>query len=171
MRTLNEVGRTAEMRKYNLSMFGASERRWTGYGGLRTSTGETILFSGSEGRHEKGVALFPAKGLEKCLIEWKPVNERIIRGRFYGKQLNTTMIQLYAATDEADLEDKEDFYEQLSKSRKKYQGKIYLLLGPVGTEFRFGLRSWFSFFSRRTWSTHALTFCKLSPRSWWLQRK
>ena len=137
VRTLNEVGRTAilteEMRKYNLSILGVSELRWTDHGKLRTSTGESVLFSGSEDRHERGVALFLAKALEECLIEWEPVNERIIRGRFYGKQLNTTIIQIYAPTNEADPEDKEEFYEQLSKITEKYQDKIYLLLWATQT--------------------------------------
>ena len=61
------------------------------------------------------MALFLAKGLEKCLLEWEPVNERIIRERLYGKQLNTTSIQKFAPTNEADPEDKEEFCEQLGK--------------------------------------------------------
>ena len=113
VRTLNEVGRaailTAEMRRYNLSLLDVSELRWTGHGRLRISTGEIILFSGSENRHERGVALILAKGLEKCLREWEPVNERIIQSRFYGKHLNTTIIQIYAPTNEADPEEKEEF--------------------------------------------------------------
>ena len=42
------------------------------------------------------------------------MNESIIRGRFYGKQLNTTIIQIYAPTNEADPEDKEEFDEKPS---------------------------------------------------------
>ena len=116
------------MRKYNLSILGVSELRWTGHGRLRTSTGESVLFSGSEDRHERGVALFLAKGLEKCLIDWEPVNERIIRGRLYGKQLNTTTIQIYAPTNEADPEDKEEFYEQLSKITEKVPRQDLLIV-------------------------------------------
>ena len=132
VRTLNGVGRTAiltaEMRKYNLSILGVSELRLTGNGRLRTSTGESVLFSGSEDKHERGVALFLAKGLEKCLIEWEPVNERIVRGRFYGKQLDTTIIQIYAPTNEADPEDKEEFYEQLSKITEKVPRQDLLIV-------------------------------------------
>ena len=59
-------------------------------------TGETIQFSGSEVKHKRSVELFSDKVLDKCLIEWEPVNEWIIRERFYGKQLSTTIIQIYA---------------------------------------------------------------------------
>ena len=61
-----------------------------------------------EVRHKRSVELFPDKVLDKCLIEWESVNERIIRERFYGKQLNTTIIQIYAPKNEADPEDKEE---------------------------------------------------------------
>ena len=74
------------------------------------------------------MALFLAKGLEKCLIEWEPANERIIRGRFNGKQLNTTIIQIYAPTNEADPEDKEEFYEQLSKITEKVPRQDLLIV-------------------------------------------
>ena len=56
------------------------------------------------------------------------MNERIIRGRFYGKQLNTTTIQIYAPTNEADPEDKEEFYEQLSKITEKVPRQDLLIV-------------------------------------------
>lgn len=52
VRTLYQIGKTAnvtqEFRKYNLDILGLSEVRWTGFGELRTATGERILYSGAE---------------------------------------------------------------------------------------------------------------------------
>ena len=31
--------------------------RWTGFGELKTTTGETILYSGAEAEHHRGVGL------------------------------------------------------------------------------------------------------------------
>jgi len=46
-------------------------------------------------------------------MEWKPVNESIITDRFFSKYIKTSVIQVYAPTEDAKEEDKEDFYEQL----------------------------------------------------------
>ena len=50
---------------------------------------------------------------EKAMIGWKPVNERIITARFQSRHVKTTVIQVYAPTEEAQEEDKDAFYEQL----------------------------------------------------------
>ena len=61
MRTLNQIGRTAnvtrEFRDYNLDILGMSEIRWTRRGELRTAAGESILYSGAEEEHHRGVGL------------------------------------------------------------------------------------------------------------------
>ena len=52
VRTLNQIGKTVNVtwkfRKYNLDLLGLSEVRWTGFGELKTATGESILYSGAE---------------------------------------------------------------------------------------------------------------------------
>ena len=61
---------TSEMNRYNLHILGVSESRWTG-------AGEIVLYSGrDDNMHFEGVAIILKKGLEKSLIEWKPVNSR-----------------------------------------------------------------------------------------------
>ena len=55
VRTMYETG---EMRRYNLHILGISESRWTGSGGYRTNTGETVLYSGrDDNQHHEGVAV------------------------------------------------------------------------------------------------------------------
>lgn len=42
-----------------------------------TSTGDTVLYSTiDDNQHHEGVAIILGKGIEKCLMEWKPVNTR-----------------------------------------------------------------------------------------------
>ena len=83
VRTMYETGKlaqvTAEMRRYNLHILGVSESRWTRSGRYRTNTGETVLYSGrDDDQHHEGVAI---KGVEKCLMEWKPINSRLMKIR------------------------------------------------------------------------------------------
>ena len=41
---------------------------------------------------------------------WEPVNERIIRARFFSRHFKLMVIQCYAPTNDASEEEKEAFY-------------------------------------------------------------
>ncbi|XP_071486093.1 craniofacial development protein 2-like [Diadema antillarum] len=118
VRTMYETGILnqiiAERRRYNIQILGISESRWTGSGSLQTSTGETVLYSGrDDGHHSEGVAIILEKGVTESLLEWKPVNSRMMKIRLRGKQINTTIIQCYAPTNDNVEETKDAFHEQL----------------------------------------------------------
>ena len=55
----------------------------------------------------------------RALMEWNPVNERIITARFYSRFIKTTVIQVYAPTNDYTDEDKDAFYEQLQATWNK----------------------------------------------------
>ena len=91
----------AEVKRYKLDILGISESRWTKSGRMKTTTEETVLYSGREDdSHHAGVAITMKKGMEKYLMEWKPVNSRIILARLKGRQTNDATHLLMTATTE-----------------------------------------------------------------------
>ena len=72
----------------------------------KTTTGDrTILWSGREdNQHRQGVALIIQKEKGNTLLEWKPITERFLYARFKSS---------YAPTEEAEKEEKGNFYDSL----------------------------------------------------------
>ena len=54
-----------------------------------------------------------SKLAESSLLEWSPLNERIIKALFHSKFIKLTFIQVYAPTMEDEEEDIDQFYEKL----------------------------------------------------------
>ena len=99
VRTMYRSGAAAEiareMENYGIDILGISESRWTGAGRMKMSSGQTVIYSGDESLHEGGVAMMISQQAAKSLLEWTPINKRIIMARFYTKIRKMTIIQVY----------------------------------------------------------------------------
>lgn len=80
---------------------------------MRTTTGETLLYSGRENEHHEGVAVILKKGVEKSLMEGKSISNGLLTVRLRGKQVSKTLFKCYAPANDADEDAKNAFYEQL----------------------------------------------------------
>ncbi|PIO72196.1 hypothetical protein TELCIR_05887 [Teladorsagia circumcincta] len=119
VRTLIRTGNLAqllrEFKRYRLDMLGISEIRWIGNGRM-SSDDKTILYSGHSEKHEGGVGIVLNKKATNALDGWKPVNERIITARFVTEYTRITVVQVYAPTEVADDEIKNEIYEKLQET-------------------------------------------------------
>ena len=150
VRTLFETGKTAqvaiEMSRYNLSILGLSETRWTKSGRRRLATGEVILYSGHEeedAAHTEGVAFMLRKDAQKALLGWEARGSRLITASFKTsqKKIKMNVILAYAPTNTSSEESKNEFYEQLEEILDSTKEKdVNILLGDfnakVGNENR-----------------------------------
>ena len=71
VRTLYQTGKVVQVIKesenYNLAILGVTEMRWTGSGKIKKKD-KTILYSGPEELHQKGVGIILNKETGKALI-------------------------------------------------------------------------------------------------------
>ncbi|GFS24349.1 craniofacial development protein 2-like [Elysia marginata] len=87
---------------------------------------------------KNGVAIMLSKRAEAALIDWAPINERIISARFYSKHIKLTLKHAYAPTNDAEIDIKTEFYEMLDETvRKSHRHDILIVTGDfnanVGT--------------------------------------
>ncbi|KAK6979834.1 hypothetical protein BgiMline_020827 [Biomphalaria glabrata] len=74
----------AEMKRYNLTILGISESRWSGFGQKRLTSVELLLYSEheQEAKHTQEVALMLSKQAQRALIGWEVHGPRIIIALF-----------------------------------------------------------------------------------------
>ena len=70
-----------------------------------------IYYCGQESLRRNGLAIMVNKRVQNAVLGCSLKNDRMISVRFQGKPLNTTVIQVYAPTSNA--EEAEQFYEDL----------------------------------------------------------
>lgn len=129
---------TKEFRRYNLQILGLSEIRLADSGERRCSTGEYLLYSGKpqDQIRANGVGFLLSKTAHSSLMNWHPISDRIILARFQTKHKNMTFIQVYAPTEKASPEDKEEFYGKLAYTLRNDVTKsdIVVLIGDLNAK-------------------------------------
>ena len=141
-RTLYEAGKCAqavrEMQRNRLHILGISETHWIHSGQKRLQSGELILFSGKDqGPHAEGVALILGKAAQKTLRGWEAHGSRIIMASFTSKnkKININIVQVYAPTNDARDEDKEEFYSRLQGVLDTLPSKdVNILMGDANAK-------------------------------------
>ena len=90
-----------EMVRVNVDILGISELKWTGMGEFN-SDDHYIYYSGQESLRRNGVAIMVNKRVCNAVLGCNLKNDRMISVRFQGKPFNITVIQIYAATSNAE---------------------------------------------------------------------
>ncbi|KAL9978990.1 hypothetical protein ACROYT_G016579 [Oculina patagonica] len=93
------------------------------------------MHSGHDSQHIPGVAIIVSKAKANTLLEWESLSDRLIRARSSSKHCKTTILHYYVPTNDADEEDKGDWYEQLQQAVFKVPlHDMLLIMGDVGAD-------------------------------------
>ena len=70
--------------------------------------------------------------VDKTLLEWKPVNDRLTKVRFNSTFAKVTIIACYSPTEEAEEEEKDELYEQLEEEiRTTPRNDVLMVIGDL----------------------------------------
>ena len=101
-----------EMAKVKVDILGISELKLTGMGEFN-SDDHYIYYCGQESLRRNGVVIMVNKRVQNAVLGCNLKNDRMISLCFQGKAFNTTVIQAYAPTSNAEEFEVEWFYEDL----------------------------------------------------------
>lgn len=148
VRTLGKPGALQnlkeEMRKYRIGLVAIQETRWHGSGILQS--GEyTLMYSGNTRGvvgAQGGTGFLINNKYKPAIKNFTPINERMCTIRMESKFFNITIVCVYAPTEEADGQDKDEFYSRLEQEIDcipKHDVKILIgdLNAKVGREEAF----------------------------------
>ena len=98
-----------KMARVNVDILGISKLKWTGIGEFN-SDGHYIYYCGQESLRRNQVAIIVNKRVLNAVFGCNLKNDRMISVQFKGKPFNTTGIQVYALTSNAEEAECERFY-------------------------------------------------------------
>ena len=101
-----------EMARVNINILGISQLKWTIMHKFN-SDDHYIYYCRQESLRRNGVAIIVNKRVWNAVLGWTLKNNRMISVRFQGKPFNTTVIQVYPTTTNAEEAEVEQFCEDL----------------------------------------------------------
>ncbi|XP_055371836.1 uncharacterized protein LOC129605867 [Condylostylus longicornis] len=120
--TMLQPGKMAEiideLTKYNMKIAALQELRWKEQGEIKKKY-YSIYYSGSENQGLYGTGFYVNNQVRNSIIGFEPVSDRICVLKIKGKFQNITFVSVYAPTNNANDEEKDLFYDELSKICEK----------------------------------------------------
>ena len=89
------------MARVNVNILGISKLKWTGMGEFN-SDDHYIYYCGQESLRKNGVAIMVNKRVQNEALGCNLKNDSMISVHLQGKPFNTTVIQVYAPTSNAE---------------------------------------------------------------------
>ena len=95
------------------NILGLCEMKWKNIGKTATEEGHKVFFGGKEDKHELGVGFLVHKNIVNTVMGCRPVSSGLVTIRPRAVPFNITIGQVYAPTSDYDVNEIEEFYDQL----------------------------------------------------------
>jgi len=131
-----KMSETAEqMLCTQLQIIALQEIRWKGQGQIKKNA-YSLFYSGSEQTTGHfGTGFMVKKEIEKNIVSFTPINEKICTIRLKGKFNNITVINVHAPTEEKTEEEKDKFYDYFQRTFERVpKHDVVLILGDLNAE-------------------------------------
>lgn len=103
-----------ELKRYKVDIAGLQEIRWSGEGKIDKGEYE-IWYAGEKKQGYGGTAFLVQDKLKKKILQFKAINGRLSYIRVKFEPNNLSVINVYAPTEQANEEIKQEFYNELEK--------------------------------------------------------
>ncbi|CAH2108374.1 unnamed protein product [Euphydryas editha] len=124
-----------EQTNYQLDILALTESHMRGSGFYETPCGHTIYYSGPENESRNGVALSVSDRVNKAVIGYNPVSDRIMTVKLNTKPCRMHLIVVYAPTSSSSEADIDTFYRLLEDTIKLVPNRdIMILLGDLNAK-------------------------------------
>ncbi|XP_039760435.1 craniofacial development protein 2-like [Pararge aegeria] len=139
VRGLNQDGKLQiierEMKRKGIHLLGLSETKWKKSGHFVSDLGNKIYFSGPEEESSRGVAFIVPQKLDRCVMGYKAVNDRVITLKLKASPCHINIVQIYAPTAQSSEEDIEQFYISLVQTLENIpQREVTLVIGDLNAK-------------------------------------
>ena len=101
-----------EMARVSIDVLGISKLKWTEMGEFNSDE-NCIYYGGQQSLRRNGVVIIVNKRVRNAVFGCSLENDRMISICFQGKPFSITVIQVYAATSNAEEAEVERFYEDI----------------------------------------------------------
>lgn len=190
VRSLHIAGKMAnvmsEMKRMGVGIMGVAETCWEDVGTFPTQlpieeggNKFRVYYSGGK-KNRRGVGVIMKEEVEKSVMMWEPISERLMLIRLKMAPVNALILQIYAPCEDDKEEEKDRFYESLDQAIKEYRkGRECLVVmgdfnGKVGSEREENTIGPFGLGARNDNGQRVVDFCKrhnLFVTNTWFQQK
>ena len=94
----------------------------------------TIMYSGGD-NHTRGVGIMINKNINKAVLGYWPVSDRIIMMKIQGKPFNIAIVQVYAPTSASTDDEIDEFYNLLESTIDQVKSnEVLVVMGDLNAK-------------------------------------